>query len=99
MPKKWSEDTRGVKAKAQKAEAVSAKAAKSSAALKRRDDEEWAAGTNKRALEKSESATEKSAARAAALKAKREQEAKEAADMGIGGKGASRGTAKVAARK
>lgn len=99
MPKKWTEDTRGIKAKAQKAEATEAKGSKAAAARKKREDEEWTSGTNKRAMAKSATASDKAAAKAAAILAKREQEAKEAAEMGAGGKAASRGKAKVAARR
>ena len=100
MPRKFGgEDTRGLKAKAQKAAAADEKAAKSRAERKRAEDKEWAEGGNSRAASKAEAQAAKDAKRAADRLLKREIELKEAAELGAGGKGVLRGAAKVAARR
>ena len=77
MPKKYREDTRGLKAKAQKAEAAAQKNAANAQKAKAMLDSDWAVGTNYRASKKAEAEAEKSARKASKLAAKREAEARD----------------------
>jgi len=96
MPKKFGgEDTRGIKAKAQKAAASAEKAGRTAAAKRKDEDAEWGKGSNKRAAAKAADKATKDAAKAEARRVKRELEA---LDSG-GGTGPLRGRDKVAARK
>jgi len=80
--KKGGEDTRGMKAKAQKKEAMAAKQAQAQERKNAEEDAKWQEGTNSRQAKKASEAAAKEAARLAKKEAKAAALAAEEAELG-----------------